>query len=213
MEFILEDISEDEVVRRRGVYTPLTDTVRDLVDAVIRTEVPEEDLEEARRRIAGVVEDLRSRQMDGPFGVRHTRENTGMAWGNAVIGVRNALAPPLDVEHVADGVRSEFVLGAAYEGPPGQVHGGVCAMVLDHVLGNAASVEGPCYTGTLTVRYARPTPLGALIAQAWVTEQNGRKRIVRGTLSDGNGVTCEAEGVFIVPRSAVDGPSVRWSAG
>jgi acyl-coenzyme A thioesterase PaaI-like protein len=213
MEFILEDISEDEVARRRGVYTPLTDTVRDLVDAVIRTEVPEDDLEDARRRIADVVADLRSRQMDGPFGVRHTRENTGMAWGNAVIGVRNALAPPLDVVHVADGVRSEFTLGAAYEGPPGRVHGGVCAMVLDHVLGNAASTEGPCYTGTLTARFLRPTPLGALVAQAEVTERNGRKRIVRGTLSDADGVTCEAEGVFIVPRSAADAPSVRWSAG
>ncbi|KAF0970340.1 MULTISPECIES: PaaI family thioesterase [Gordonia] len=213
MEFILEDITEDEVARRRGVYTPLTDTVRDLVDAVIRTEVGEDALADAQRRIAEIVADLRTEQMDGPYGVRHTRENTGMAWGNAVIGVRNALAPPLDIEHVRDGVRSEFTLGAAYEGPPGQVHGGVCAMLLDHLLGNAASYSSPCYTGTITVRYLRPTPLGALVAQAWVTEQNGRKRIARGTISDAEGVTCEAEGVFIVPRSAVDGPVVRWSEG
>ncbi|MCR5979815.1 PaaI family thioesterase [Gordonia jinghuaiqii] len=213
MEFILEDISEAEVARRRAVYTPLTDTVRDLVDAVIRTEVPEEDLPEARRRIAEVVADLRTRQMDGPYGVRHTRENTGMAWGNAVIGVRNALAPPIDVVHAADGVRADFTLGAAYEGPPGNVHGGVCAMILDHLLGNAASYESACFTGTITVKYLRPTRLGALTAQAWVTEQSGRKRIARGTISDDEGVTCEAEGVFIVPKSAVDGPSVRWSAG
>ncbi|MDS1113205.1 PaaI family thioesterase [Gordonia westfalica] len=213
MEFILEDISEDEVARRRDVYTPLTDTVRDLVDAVIRTEVGEDALADARQRIAAIVADLRSEQMDGPYGVRHTRENTGMAWGNAVIGVRNALAPSLDVEHVDDGVRSEFTLGAAYEGPPGQVHGGVCAMLLDHLLGNAASYEGACYTGTITLRYLRPTPLGTLTARAWVTEETGRKRIARGTISDAEGVTCEAEGVFIVPRSAVGGPAVRWSAG
>ncbi|WP_279103909.1 PaaI family thioesterase [Gordonia paraffinivorans] len=162
MEFILEDISEAEVARPRGVYTPLTDIVRDLVDAVIRTEVSEDALDDARRRIAEVVSDLRSKQMDGPYGVRHTRQNTGMAWGNAVIGVRNALAPPLDVVHVDDGVRSDFTLGAAYEGPPGCVHGGVCAMLLDHLLGNAASTEGPCYTGTITIRYLRPTRLGAL---------------------------------------------------
>ncbi|MCZ0914590.1 PaaI family thioesterase [Gordonia amicalis] len=213
MEFILEDISENEVARRRDVYTPLTDTVRDLVDAVIRTEVGEDALADARQRIAAIVADLRSEQMDGPYGVRHTRENTGMAWGNAVIGVRNALAPPLDIEHVDDGVRSEFTLGAAYEGPPGQVHGGVCAMLLDHLLGNAASYEGACYTGTITLRYLRPTPLGTLTARAWVTEETGRKRIARGTISDAEGVTCEAEGVFIVPRSAVGGPAVRWSAG
>ncbi|MBY4572515.1 thioesterase [Gordonia paraffinivorans] len=213
MEFILEDISEAEVARRRGVYTPLTDTVRDLVDAVIRTEVSEDALDDARRRIAEVVADLRSKQMDGPYGVRHTRQNTGMAWGNAVIGVRNALAPPLDVVHVDDGVRSDFTLGAAYEGPPGCVHGGVCAMLLDHLLGNAASTEGPCYTGTITIRYLRPTRLGALSARAWVTERTGRKLYAKGTISDAEGVTCEAEGVFIVPRSAVDTPAVRWSQG
>ncbi|VFA88154.1 Uncharacterized protein, possibly involved in aromatic compounds catabolism [Gordonia paraffinivorans] len=213
MEFILEDISEAEVARRRGVYTPLTDIVRDLVDAVIRTEVSEDALDDARRRIAEVVSDLRSKQMDGPYGVRHTRQNTGMAWGNAVIGVRNALAPPLDVVHVDDGVRSYFTLGAAYEGPPGCVHGGVCAMLLDHLLGNAASTEGPCYTGTITIRYLRPTRLGALSARAWVTERTGRKLYAKGTISDAEGVTCEAEGVFIVPRSAVDTPAVRWSQG
>ncbi len=213
MQFILEDITEAEVERRRGVYTPLTDTVRDLVDAVIRTEVGEDALADAQRRIAEIVADLRSEQMDGPYGVRHTRENTGMAWGNAVIGVRNALAPPLNVEHVDDGVRCDFTLGAAYEGPPGCVHGGVCAMLLDHLLGNAASYESACYTGTITIRYLRPTRLGALTARAWVTEETGRKRIARGTISDAEGVTCEAEGVFIVPRSAVDTPRVRWSAG
>ncbi|MEO9327839.1 PaaI family thioesterase [Gordonia aurantiaca] len=213
MEFILEDISEAEVERRRGVYTPLTDTVRDLVDAVIRTEVSEDVLDDARRRIAEVVKDLRSEQMDGPYGVRHTRENTGMAWGNAVIGVRNALAPPLRVEHVEGGVRCDFTLGAAYEGPPGCVHGGVCAMLLDHLLGNAASVEGPCYTGTITIRYLRPTRLGALSAHAWVTEETGRKRFAKGAISDAEGVTCEAEGVFIVPRSAAEAPAVRWSQG
>ncbi len=82
MEFILEDITEDEVARRRGVYTPpLTDSVRDLVDAVIRTEVGEDALADAQRRIAEIVADLRTEQMDGPYGVRHTRENTGMAGG------------------------------------------------------------------------------------------------------------------------------------
>ena len=39
MEFTLEDISEAEVARRRDLYAPLADTVRDLIDAVIRTEV------------------------------------------------------------------------------------------------------------------------------------------------------------------------------
>jgi hypothetical protein len=56
----------------------------------------------------------------------------------------------------------DFELGAAYEGPPGHVHRGVAALVLDHVLGEAAS-DGvnPRLTGTITVRYVRATRLGS----------------------------------------------------
>ncbi|MDL9937843.1 PaaI family thioesterase [Gordonia sp. ABSL1-1] len=201
MEFTIEDISETELERRRAVYAPLADSVRELIDAVIRTEVPDELIDDARRRIADVVTDLRAAQIDGPYGNRFTPDGAGMPWGNAVIGVRNAIAPPLVTEKVGDGVRAEFTLGAAYEGPGGHVHGGVCAMILDHILGEGASVDGvPAYTGTITVRYLRPTPLGDLVCQSWVTERGGRKKIVRGTLSDADGITAEAEGIFIEPR-------------
>ncbi|MCH5644642.1 MULTISPECIES: PaaI family thioesterase [unclassified Gordonia (in: high G+C Gram-positive bacteria)] len=202
MEFTLEDISEDEVQRRREVYAPLADTVRELVDAVIRTQVSDDVIADARQRIAEVVAELQTDQIDGPYGVRYTREFTGMPWGNAVIGLRNAIAPPIVTELEPEGVRSTFTLGAAYEGPPGHVHGGVCAMILDHVLGEGASADKvPCYTGTITMRYLRPTPLGELVAQSWITERDGRKKIVHGTLSDANGVTVEADGVFIVPKT------------
>ena len=55
MEFVREDISEDEVVRRRAAIEPLTDTVRDLIDAVIRTEVSDDVIAEARRRVDDIV--------------------------------------------------------------------------------------------------------------------------------------------------------------
>ena len=70
---------------------------------------------------------------------------------------------------------SEFSLGAAYEGPPGLVHGGVCALVLDHILG-----------------------------EAFVERTEGIKTFVRGALCDADGVTVEAEGVFITPAWARD---------
>jgi len=92
----------------------------------------------------------------------------------------------------------------AYEGPPGLVHGGVCALVLDHMLGEAAS-EGltkPLFTGTITVKYLRGTPLGALRADADVDRVEGVKTFVRGNLSDALGVTAEAEGVFVQPAWA-----------
>ena len=58
------------------------------------------------------------------------------------------------VKHDPDGgVFTDFYLGSAYEGPPGHVHGGISAMVLDHVLGEAAS-DGinPRFTGTISLR-------------------------------------------------------------
>ena len=58
-------------------------------------------------------------------------------------------------------VWSDFHLGAAYEGPPGLVHGGVSAMILDQILGEAAGAGGkPGMTGTLTLTYRQGTPLG-----------------------------------------------------
>jgi acyl-coenzyme A thioesterase PaaI-like protein len=201
MQFTLEDISDAEIARRRGVYEPLTESVRELIDAAIRTEVPDEVIGEARRRIDEVVAMLRAEQIDGPYGVRYTPDFIGMPWGNAVIGVRNAIAPPLRTRFHDNEVSAEFALGAAYEGPDHHVHGGVCAMILDHVLGEGASLDNvPCYTGTITVRYLRPTPLGTLTARASIVARDGRKKIVRGTLSDADGVTVEAEGVFIEPR-------------
>jgi acyl-coenzyme A thioesterase PaaI-like protein len=101
---------------------------------------------------------------------------------------------------------SEFSLGSIYEGPPGWVHGGICAHVLDQLLGEAAS-EGltkPKFTGTITVRYLRGTPLGPVRAEAWIERMDGFKTYARGQLSDADGPTVEAEGVFIQPTWARD---------
>jgi hypothetical protein len=52
-------------------------------------------------------------------------------------------------------------LGAAYEGPPGHVHGGVAALVLDHLPGEAAAdPESPRLTGTISFRYVLRHPTG-----------------------------------------------------
>ena len=120
------------------------------------------------------------------------------------MGLRNAAAPPLVVEHDEQGrAWSEFHLGAAYEGPPNLVHGGVAAMILDQLLGEAAGAGGkPGMTGTLTLVYRRGTPLGDLRAEAWIDRAEGYKTWAKGHLIGPEGVTVEAEGVFILPRWA-----------
>jgi acyl-coenzyme A thioesterase PaaI-like protein len=198
------DVSSAEVKRMRAVYQPLAESVRELVDATIRTEVDTDTVAAVKAEIDALTVRLRTQQTDGPFGVRYTTGGDRMAWGNPVIGIRNPIAPPLTIERDADGVVStDFHLGAAYEGPPGHVHGGIAALVLDHILGEGAS-DGvnPKFTGTITLRYLRTTRLGQLHAEAAITRTDGVKTYVSGHLADEEGVTVEAEGVFIQPKWA-----------
>jgi Thioesterase superfamily len=208
VEIPYEVMSSDEHERLAGVYGPLTDAVRELIEATIRTEADQDALRAARTAIQAATDALRSRQRDEKQVVRYAMGGRPVVWSNAVIGLRNPIAPPLTIHHNDDGTQcwSEFTLNGAYEGPPGLVHGGVCALVLDHVLGEAAS-EGltkPLFTGTLTVRFVRGTPLGRLRAEAVVERTEGVKSFVSGHLSDAEGITVEAEGIFIKPAWARD---------
>jgi len=180
----------------------LADAVRRLIDATIRTQADAATFAAVKEKIDSATAELSAAPMPESFGVQQSDDGRPMAWGNVMIGLRNPVAPPLELNYEADGlVWSDFTLGAAYEGPPGHVHGGVCAMVLDHVLGATAHKPGkPAYTGTLRIRYLRGTPLGPLRAEARVDRTDGAKTFAIGHLSDGQGTTVEAEGVFFQPR-------------
>lgn len=202
LDFTLENLSAEDVERLRAVYEPLTESVRALIDATIRTELDADGVAAAKAEIDAATQRLRRQQVDGPYGVRYTSDGQQMPWGNAVIGVRNPIAPPLVVQAGPNGgVFSDFTLGAAYEGPPGHVHGGISAMVLDHVLGAAASPPNePRLTGTITLKYRRPTGLGQLHAEARIVATEGVKTFAVGHIADSEGVTIEADGVFIRPK-------------
>ncbi len=203
--YVQDDVPADEVARQRALYGPFTDALRSLVDAGLRTEVDDDEVRAVQAEVEALTARLRARQLDGAYGVRLGAGGQGRAWGNAVVGLRNAVAPPLVVEQedASGRVWSDFHLGAAYEGPPTLVHGGVSAMILDQVLGQAAGAgRRPGMTGTLTVVYRQGTPLGPLRAEGWIERTEGIKTWARGHIIGPEGVTVEAEGVFILPRWA-----------
>lgn len=204
LNFAQVDIDDEELNRLRELYGHLTQAVRDLVDATIRTEVDDDTIRRVQADIEAATARLRARQLEGPFGVRVSSTGQSMAWGNAAVGLRNAIAPPMLINHHQAGASwADIDLGAAYEGPPGLVHGGVCAMLLDHILGETASYgRRTNLTGTIEVKYLRATPLGPLRIEAHVDRDEGFKTFAVGQISDGGGVTVEARGVFIVPRWA-----------
>jgi hypothetical protein len=200
----LDETTPEQIEAQRQVYEPFTESLRELVDLGIRSDAALDDVRRAHEHLEAANALLRGQVTQSSYGVR-IGNGTGRNWGNAIMGLRNALAPPLDIQ--TDGVsRSwcDFTLGAAYEGPPRLVHGGVTALVLDHVFGAAAGADQvPRMTGTLTITYRRGTRLGVpLRAEARVDRVEGWKSFVVGTLGDVEGTTVEAEGIFIQPRWA-----------
>jgi acyl-coenzyme A thioesterase PaaI-like protein len=205
-DFPVENLSAEDVERLRRIYEPLTEAVRELIDATIRTQVDAGDAAAAQAAIEAATARLRTRQSDGAFGVCFSTDGDQMPWGNAVVGMRNPIAPPVVIETGEDGAMfADVHLGAAYEGPPGHVHGGVAALILDHILGAVASpLTKPRLTGTISLRYVRMTPLGDVRAEARIVRSEGVKTYAAGFLATEGGVTVEAEGVFIAPRWARD---------
>ncbi|CAB4734022.1 MAG: PaaI family thioesterase [Actinobacteria bacterium] len=117
-----------------------------------------------------------------------------------IVGPLNPVAPP--VRMWADDalrVHGAVTLGAPYNGPPGLVHGGVLALIFDELLGACAVVnQCPGFTGTLTVKYLRGTPIRTpLTMEAWIDRVDGRKTFVSGELRNGAIVTATATGIFI----------------
>ena len=126
-----------------------------------------------------------------------------------VAGVLNPIAPPVKLEMVdgEDGVpeiRGTEWFDYPYEGPPNCVHGGVIAATFDEMLGAANIVAGsPGMTGTLSVRYRKPTPLRVdLRLEARFLDISGRKIRTWGGMYHGDVLTAEADGLFIevIPR-------------
>ncbi|WP_319452529.1 MULTISPECIES: PaaI family thioesterase [unclassified Mycobacterium] len=207
MDFAFTAVTAEEYERMCALYEPLTQSLRRLVAAGIHTGVDEQTIREARAAIDAVSETLERTQQETTSPLRHAGTGRPLVWANPAVGLRNAIAPPMDVQHEPDGTRwAEFSLGLAYEGPPGLVHGGVCALLLDQLLGEAASdgLTKPKFTGTITLRYLRGTPLGPLRAEAFVERIEGVKTYAKGYLSDADGHTVEADGVFIQPAWARD---------
>ena len=207
MDFAFDVISAEDYARQRARYVPLADALRKLIDVGIHTAVDESTARLALDHLSAATELLEREQRMSTSTLRHADTGRPLAWANPAVGLRNAIAPPMIIEHEPDGsCWSEFTLGPAYEGPPGWVHGGICALVLDHILGEVASegLSQPKFTGTISVKYLRGTHLGPVRAEAFVERSEGFKTYAKGYLRDAEGVTVEAEGVFIMPAWARD---------
>ncbi|NNE72434.1 MAG: PaaI family thioesterase [Acidimicrobiales bacterium] len=125
-----------------------------------------------------------------------------------VIGPLNPLAPPMAMTVNEDlSITGTVTLGAAYNGPPQSVHGGVIALLMDELLGCTAVVNDVGgFTGTLNIYYRVPTPIGKpLRVRARMGKRERRKTWIAGVIEDDDHLYVEAEGIFIRPRMADEG--------
>lgn len=206
--FSFEDLSNAEVDAAEQLYGGLADDVRRLLDLTIRSRADDERVARARALLQEAADLLGEDAPPEPAGVHYNAHGRSWNWGNTVVGLRNAFAPPVRLQWDDDGVvRSAVHLGAPYEGPPGSVHGGVSALLLDHLMGETASAAHTrlTVTGTLTLRYVQPLPLGPVRMEAQVSEEAGRKITVTATIREDTPdaePAVQATGLFIIPRWA-----------
>ena len=205
-----------EEARREG----LAQATRQLLDAMIRAVAPSHEIDAVTSLVRdaeallrkyphkGNVEPSLTPSAEGSFGV-----GTSFLDRSPLIGSMNPIAPPLiiDIRQPSEGstdlglVSGSVTFGTIYEGPPGCVHGGYIAAAFDEVLGITQSLAGnPGMTGQLTVRYKSPTPLHReLVFEGRIERIEGRKIFTVATLSVGDVLCAEAEGLFISMRPEV----------
>lgn len=195
--------AEDVAPRaRRAAIAELGAALRELVEQAVVTEISEDGLRGIAARIRAATMQLSARAR-GPAQLPSADDLLdGVRMYNPVTGSGSGLAPPLHIELAGDMVVGTCTLGLAFEGPPAYAHGGISAMLLDHLLGYAASAAGhPGMTVRLDTRYRAPVPLRTpLRLTAKVTEVNGRRVTAWGAIAaaaEPDTVLVEASGIFV----------------
>ena len=200
-------------IEQSAALQALSGATRVLAERVRTSGASVEKLEEVREVIERASGLLEPHAQPGPYAqATHTAGvgDTGQGVDpmdffpfSPLIGRSNPLAPPAEFR-VEDGiVHGRVTFGALYCGAPDLVHGGVVAAMMDELLGVANVVNGRgAMTGTLTIRYLKPTPLFEEIRmEGRSQEQDGRKVYADGRFFLGEDLLVEAHGTFIEVRS------------
>jgi acyl-coenzyme A thioesterase PaaI-like protein len=195
-----------------AAYT-LAERVRDLVAAVVMTEVSAEERALAAERVSEITEALRQRQRTEPLLlIRHPdgRVESMVQAGSGRLNpqappiewiVRPAEPPPGSEPRLAE-VRARVIFTAAHGGSPGRVYGGVLMLVLDEVLGVATRVAGASgMTVALSVSLTGATPINVPVEiMGRYTGSERRKSFASGEVMVDGIVTAEATGIYVQER-------------
>ena len=174
----------------------LRDAVAELNDRVVFGNL---DGEQVRDLAAQVAELNHQLELANGQGARAPEPNQAEPWRHyrrrsPFAGTANPRAPGLrmriDAGAPVPTAHGSVTVGAAFAGPPGFVHGGIIAGLLDEAIGWLASATVPdaaVVTGKLSVRFNAPTPVGApLYLQVAVTKRTSLLMNIDATMGVGD---------------------------
>ena len=188
----------------------LAAAMRELQEQVLTADVSEAEALALTGRIEAETSILAElNQVAGVIANARRKQHGNIAVANhellAVGGHSHPGAPGLKIWHEGDETRGSVQCGWAFEGPPGHVHGGWVAGILDHFMGIAQMRSGqPGMTGSLDIRYHRPTPLNvALSLRASHEIVSPRRTKVIAEIMHEDKITASAVALFIRPTSNI----------
>jgi acyl-coenzyme A thioesterase PaaI-like protein len=177
-------------------FADMIDALRVLQDRVTAAAPPADVVADATSTLTALAARLE------PFAVEEARQLTGHLL--ELPGRGQTMAPALRVvESDAQHLTGTVTFGRFYLGGNGAVHGGGIPLLFDEVLGRLANTGGRRVSRTayLHVDFRSVTPVGAeLRVEGRFVSEEGRKRILRGTLRHGDRLCAEAEGLFVELR-------------
>ncbi len=187
----------------------LAEAARQLNDKLVSSDITEAFSDQIAAELRAITDRLADMpQVSGlvEMGRRENRGSVDNVMGElvAMAGRSHPCAPALAWQEHSGGITGTVLFSQAFEGPPGNVHGGWVAGILDHLMGMTHVRMGhPGMTGGLSVRYRRPTPLNTLIhVSATAKELDERRTEVTAEMRHGEIVTATAEAIFIRVDSA-----------
>lgn len=199
----LNELRDVDPSPRRVELIRLSDAMRGVLHRLVQTSAPVELIAEAADQVEVVAALLAEHRSASIYEGFAESANAGEPFAffdhSPMLGRANPLAPPIELSLEDGRILGRATFGAAYEGPPGCVHGGFVAAAFDEVLGSTQSLSGaPGMTGRLTVHYRSPTPLHTeLLFEGILERVDGRKIHTTGRLWAGEVLCAEAEGLFI----------------
>ena len=182
----------------------LAAATRALNEKLVSTDICTKLAAALTEKIEGLTAELsQAQQVDGlvdmaKLGKRGTIDDV-MGELVSVGGRSHPCSPELLWQEASNRITGTVRFNQTFEGPPGHVHGGWVAGVLDHVMGMTHVRTGrPGMTGGLSITYLKPTPLNQVVeVRAEATGLDDKRTEVKAIMRCGETTTATAEATFV----------------